>query len=434
MDVAVAPLPSADGAPLTDPDRTPPPGSATGTCSAFTEVRPGQLRRQPPGRRLGGRHPAGPDHPARRPGRYGPDGGRHRHVRRSRAPAAARGPERSPTGSARVHVLSAAGGAAGPVTFLDGGPAFATALPFGASGGAVDVPAGPSTIVVDGTRLPVDLGCGVGQHRPRPGLRRRRPDRAGRAGRRRPGRPPRRRRRGGRRRRAAGGASLDARCPARPGHGVAAEPGPRLVVRRCWPRPPTTAVAAAPRPPGPPPVTLAAVDAPPAVAAPARLQVPSAGVRHRARADRRRTTSGALVPPADNTLAGLVPAGPAPGDAGPAVLAGTSTVRPGRRCSSALRDVAVGDAVTVTRVDGTTVRFTVTRVARYPKDAFPTAEVYGPTPDAQLRLITCGGRVRPDRPAATSTTSWSTPAEADGTASCRGPPRACERWGQEVLR
>ena len=37
------------------------------------------------------------------------------------------------------------------------------------------------------------------------------------------------------------------------------------------------------------------------------------------------------------------------------------------------------------------MRFTVTRVARYPKDAFPTAEVYGPTADAELRLITCGG-------------------------------------------
>ena len=28
---------------------------------------------------------------------------------------------------------------------------------------------------------------------------------------------------------------------------------------------------------------------------------------------------------------------------------------------------------------------------RYPKNRFPTAQVYGPTPDAQLRLITCGG-------------------------------------------
>jgi hypothetical protein len=33
----------------------------------------------------------------------------------------------------------------------------------------------------------------------------------------------------------------------------------------------------------------------------------------------------------------------------------------------------------------------VTEVSRYPKKAFPTTRVYGPTPDPQLRLITCGG-------------------------------------------
>jgi hypothetical protein len=27
----------------------------------------------------------------------------------------------------------------------------------------------------------------------------------------------------------------------------------------------------------------------------------------------------------------------------------------------------------------------------YAKDQFPTASVYGPVPDAELRLITCGG-------------------------------------------
>jgi len=37
------------------------------------------------------------------------------------------------------------------------------------------------------------------------------------------------------------------------------------------------------------------------------------------------------------------------------------------------------------------VRFVVVRTAWYPKAKFPTAQVYGPTPDRQLRLITCGG-------------------------------------------
>ena len=55
-----------------------------------------------------------------------------------------------------------------------------------------------------------------------------------------------------------------------------------------------------------------------------------------------------------------------------------------------LEELTAGDEVLVGRSDGTTVRFTVTGIARYPKSDFGTAEVYGPTPDAQLRLITCG--------------------------------------------
>jgi hypothetical protein len=33
----------------------------------------------------------------------------------------------------------------------------------------------------------------------------------------------------------------------------------------------------------------------------------------------------------------------------------------------------------------------VIKVQTYLKDHFPTQAVYGPTPDAELRLITCGG-------------------------------------------
>jgi hypothetical protein len=53
--------------------------------------------------------------------------------------------------------------------------------------------------------------------------------------------------------------------------------------------------------------------------------------------------------------------------------------------------------VLVHRVDGTTARFTVTAVDRYPKDRFPTGAVYGPTPRAELRLVTCGGDFDPHR-------------------------------------
>jgi Sortase domain len=56
-----------------------------------------------------------------------------------------------------------------------------------------------------------------------------------------------------------------------------------------------------------------------------------------------------------------------------------------------LRRLREGNRVHVDRADGTTVTFTVRRVARYPKRNIPDAEVYGTTPDPQLRLITCGG-------------------------------------------
>ena len=50
-----------------------------------------------------------------------------------------------------------------------------------------------------------------------------------------------------------------------------------------------------------------------------------------------------------------------------------------------------GDRVSVTRKDGRTAVFTVSRVARFPKAQFPSQEVYGAIDHAGLRLITCGG-------------------------------------------
>lgn len=39
--------------------------------------------------------------------------------------------------------------------------------------------------------------------------------------------------------------------------------------------------------------------------------------------------------------------------------------------------------------------FKVTALQTFLKSKFPTAAVYGPVPDAQLRLITCGGTFDP---------------------------------------
>jgi sortase (surface protein transpeptidase) len=154
----------------------------------------------------------------------------------------------------------------------------------------------------------------------------------------------------------------------------------------------------APPAPGTTPPAVAAPPAPvvldsrvaPAVVPPARLTIPAIGL------DTPLTqigvdAAGALMPPTDFTQAGWFAAGPAPGEVGPAVLAGHVDNRSGPAVFFRLEELTPGDEVLVTRSDGQTVRFTVTRVAAYPKSAFATAEVYGPTPGAELRLITCGG-------------------------------------------
>ena len=136
------------------------------------------------------------------------------------------------------------------------------------------------------------------------------------------------------------------------------------------------------------PVTLAAAE--PAGAAPTRVRVPSVGVDSTL-ARLGTDAAGALVPPEDFGQAGWFTGGPAPGEVGPAVLAGHVDSWTGPAVFFRLDEVSVGAEVLVDRADGTTVRFAVTRVERYAKDAFPTEDVYGPTTGAELRLVTCGG-------------------------------------------
>jgi sortase (surface protein transpeptidase) len=56
-----------------------------------------------------------------------------------------------------------------------------------------------------------------------------------------------------------------------------------------------------------------------------------------------------------------------------------------------LRELRRGDQITVTRADGSTVRFVVQRTEQTLKRRFPTDDVYYPTLRPGLRLVTCGG-------------------------------------------
>ena len=81
-----------------------------------------------------------------------------------------------------------------------------------------------------------------------------------------------------------------------------------------------------------------------------------------------------------------------PGRQGPSVIIGhVDSAEAGPSVFFELGRLRPGERAEVVRADGVTVTFEVTEVAVYPKDAFPTDRVYGPTAGPELRLITCGG-------------------------------------------
>lgn len=107
------------------------------------------------------------------------------------------------------------------------------------------------------------------------------------------------------------------------------------------------------------------------------------------------TSSGALQVPPSTAVAGWYTGSPRPGAVGSAVIAGHVDSRVGPGVFFRLSSLHPGDRVYVRRADGTLAVFLVTDVRQFPKDVFPTSAVYGPTPDAELRLITCGGTFDP---------------------------------------
>ncbi len=150
---------------------------------------------------------------------------------------------------------------------------------------------------------------------------------------------------------------------------------------------PAGATASATSVPGP---VVLGEQPPVATAVPVRVRAPGAGVDSPL-VELGLYAGGALEVPADFGVAGWYAAGPVPGDVGPAVVVGHVDSARGPAVFARLPELAPGHEVLVDRSDGTTARFTVTAVKRHPKGAFPTERVYGPTTDAQLRLVTCGG-------------------------------------------
>jgi hypothetical protein len=104
-----------------------------------------------------------------------------------------------------------------------------------------------------------------------------------------------------------------------------------------------------------------------------------------------RAPDGTVQEPSRWAVAGWYAPGTRPGDPGSAVILGHVDSKGGPAVFFRLRELRRGDAVTIRRADGSSVRFVVQRTEQYPKDRFPTDEVYYPTLTPALRLVTCGG-------------------------------------------
>ncbi len=164
-----------------------------------------------------------------------------------------------------------------------------------------------------------------------------------------------------------------------------------LLTRHSTPalRPVAAGVAALPAPTGP--IVAPPQSAEPApVASPVSLTIPLIGVKTQL-ITLGLAAGGAMQVPSSTSVAGWYTGSPRPGAVGSAIIVGHIDSLTGPGVFIQLHNLHRGDSVYVKRADGSTAEFRVTSVQTYLKDHFPTQTVYGPTPDAELRLITCGG-------------------------------------------
>jgi sortase (surface protein transpeptidase) len=152
-----------------------------------------------------------------------------------------------------------------------------------------------------------------------------------------------------------------------------------------------------PRPVASPgPVPAGPVAAPASAAArvyvsrPVYLSIPAIGV-HTQLIRLGLTAQGRLQVPASTSVAGWYAGSPRPGQVGSAVIAGHIDSVQGPGVFFRLRLLRPGDRIFIRRAGGKLAVFRVYAEHMYAKDRFPTRRVYGPVPDPELRLITCGG-------------------------------------------
>jgi sortase (surface protein transpeptidase) len=103
------------------------------------------------------------------------------------------------------------------------------------------------------------------------------------------------------------------------------------------------------------------------------------------------SSTGSIQVPDNPWATGWFTNSPTPGEVGPSVIVGHVDWINNIAVFWRLRELAPGDTVAITREDGSTAKFTITQIAQYAQDQFPTQAVYGNINYPGLRLITCGG-------------------------------------------
>ncbi|MET8267959.1 class F sortase [Micromonospora arida] len=128
--------------------------------------------------------------------------------------------------------------------------------------------------------------------------------------------------------------------------------------------------------------------------APTSIEIPRIGVDATIMSLGTNPDGTVQVPPLDKAdQAGWYEPGASPGETGNAVIVGhVDSAVLGPAVFFDLGALTPGDTVTVRRADGVPATFTVDSVKSYPKTAFPTELVYGPSDRPGLRVVTCGGQ------------------------------------------
>ncbi|MFC4302580.1 class F sortase [Cohnella boryungensis] len=102
--------------------------------------------------------------------------------------------------------------------------------------------------------------------------------------------------------------------------------------------------------------------------------------------------NGQMGVPADTESVGYLAGGALPGAAGNAVMAGHVDHYKGPAVFYGLRYLKKGDQVVVKNVAGRAIAFVVDEVKSYKPSEAPIRQIFGPSAESRLNLITCSGK------------------------------------------